>query len=173
MTKRAATAVIAAIALADQALKWWVTTRVLANAPTAPWAWILTPPVPPEGTQVVLAPFLNLTMVLNRGVSFGLLSGYANAFVPLALSAATLAIIGALSVWLARTASRLQAAALALIIGGAVGNLVDRLRLGHVIDFVDVHVAGWHWPAFNLADAAIVVGVGLVLLHALRGEKTT
>jgi signal peptidase II len=169
MTKRAATALIAAIALADQALKWWVTTRLLADAPTPPWAWLLTPPVPPEGAQVALAPFVDLTMVLNRGVSFGLLSGYANAFLPLALSAATLVIIGALSVWLARTASRLQGAALALIIGGALGNLVDRLRLGHVIDFVDIHAGGWHWPAFNLADAAIVVGVGLVLLHALRG----
>jgi signal peptidase II len=82
-----------------------------------------------------------------------------------------LAITGAMAWWLARAPSRLVAAALGLVIGGALGNVVDRIRFGAVFDFVDLHVAGWHWPAFNVADAAIVAGAGLLLLDALFAPK--
>ncbi|MCP5933988.1 signal peptidase II, partial [Klebsiella pneumoniae] len=74
------------------------------------------------------------------------------------------AVTAGLLVWLTRVQSRLQAAALGLVIGGALGNLVDRLRHGAVTDFLDFHVQGYHWPAFNLADSGIVLGVALLLI---------
>jgi signal peptidase II len=67
---------------------------------------------------------------------------------------------------------RITAWALSLILGGALGNLVDRLRLGYVIDFVDWYYRGWHWPAFNVADAAITIGAALLVLDALRGGRS-
>ena len=88
-----------------------------------------------------------------------------------ALCIVALAITGAMAWWLARAPSRLVAAALGLVIGGALGNVVDRMRFGAVFDFVDLHAAGWHWPAFNVADAAIVAGAGLLLLDALFAPK--
>jgi lipoprotein signal peptidase len=87
----------------------------------------------------------------------------------LALVAA--AITAALVVWLRAAPNRLVAVALGAVIGGAVGNVIDRLRFGAVFDFLDVHAAGWHWPAFNVADAAIVAGAGLLLLDALFAPK--
>ncbi|MEE8172995.1 MAG: signal peptidase II [Alphaproteobacteria bacterium] len=72
-----------------------------------------------------------------------------------------------LGIWMSRTKRRCTAHALGLIIGGALGNVIDRLRLGWVIDFVDVHVSTWHWPAFNMADAAITVGVAMLLIDGL------
>jgi signal peptidase II len=81
------------------------------------------------------------------------------------------AITTALLVWLARSPPRIVATALGLVIGGAIGNVVDRLRFGAVFDFLDLHVMGWHWPAFNIADAAISVGVVLLLVDALFAPK--
>jgi signal peptidase II len=75
-----------------------------------------------------------------------------------------LAVVTLLSVWLWRTRTRLSGAAIGLIIGGALGNIADRIRWGAVTDFLDFHVGQYHWPAFNVADVAIVSGVGLLLL---------
>jgi signal peptidase II len=72
-----------------------------------------------------------------------------------------------LAVWLWRALRSIPAAALGLVIGGALGNVVDRIRFGAVFDFLDVHVAGWHWPAFNVADSAISVGVAVLLIDSL------
>jgi signal peptidase II len=136
----------------DQITKWWIVGRVMD---------------PPQAVEV--APFFNLVMVWNRGITFGLF-GDAQwgrwAFAGLAM-----AIVVVLITWLLRAARPWIAAALGLIIGGAIGNVVDRIRWGAVADFLDFHVAGWHWPAFNVADSAIVVGVGLLLLDALFGRK--
>ena len=77
-------------------------------------------------------------------------------------------VLIAVYAWRVPAAQTMTHVALALILGGAVGNLVDRLRLGYVVDFVDVHWRGWHWPAFNVADSAICIGVGLLLLESLR-----
>ena len=81
-----------------------------------------------------------------------------------------------LLIWLLRTnrSDRLVPLALSLVMGGAIGNAIDRVRFGYVIDFIDVHARGWHWPAFNVADSAIVCGIILLLLDALReslGER--
>lgn len=121
----------------------------------------------PGGIRIT--PFFNLVMVWNRGVSFGLLSGDAPSRL-LLLVALALAIIVWLSIWLWRTPHRFTAVALGLVIGGAFGNIVDRLRFGAVADFFDFHFAGWHWPAFNIADSSIVIGVALLVLDSLRAK---
>ncbi len=144
----------AAVVVIDQLVKWWIID------------WLAEPP----GFVAVL-PFFNLVMVWNRGVSFGLLSD-ADLAPYLMAGVAGLVVIG-LVIWLARVAQRLLAVSIGLIIGGALGNIVDRLRLGAVADFVDLHAGGYHWPAFNVADAAITVGVAVMLIDSLlnrRGE---
>ncbi|MEE2981071.1 MAG: signal peptidase II [Pseudomonadota bacterium] len=140
--------IAAAVAVADQVVKWWVLDTLMAT---------------PEGIEVL--PVFNLVLVWNRGISFGMFGG--GALAPWLLAAFAGAIAVALGVWLARVETRLLGAALGLVIGGAVGNIVDRLRFGAVADFFDLHVAGYHWPAFNLADAAITIGVALLLTDAL------
>ena len=111
-----------------------------------------------QGVEVL--PVLNLVAVRNDGVSFGMLGGLAPWW---ALVGLALGIMAALLVWLWRTQSRLLGAALGLVLGGALGNVLDRLRHGGVTDFLDFHFAGYHWPAFNLADSAIFLGVALLL----------
>ena len=138
----------AAVAVIDQLVKWWIVD------------WLAEPP----GFVEVL-PFFNLVMVWNRGVSFGLL-GDAGLAPYLMAGIAGLVVIG-LVIWLARVAQRLLAGSIGLIIGGALGNIVDRLRFGAVADFVDLHAGGYHWPAFNVADAAITVGVAVMLIDSL------
>jgi signal peptidase II len=138
-----------AVVVLDQVTKWWVLADVM-NPPTV----------------IPVTPFFNLVLVWNRGVSFGVLN-QASAWVPWVLSAVALAICVGLFIWLRRVDGKLLATALGLVIGGALGNLVDRLRFGAVVDFLDVHAAGYHWPAFNVADAAITIGVGILLIDAL------
>ena len=124
-----------------------------------------------QGVEVL--PFFNLVLAHNRGVTFGLLASDHPAGRWL-LILLTGAVTAGLLVWLVRVQSRLQAAALGLVIGGALGNLVDRLRHGAVTDFLDFHVQGYHWPAFNLADSGIVLGVLLLLagdLLAPAGQR--
>ena len=145
----------AGILAADQISKWWI-LEVLRL---------------PERFQVRLVDLgavgFDLTMVWNRGVTFGLLATNDPAGRWL-LILLTGAVTAGLLVWLVRVQGRIQAAALGLIIGGALGNLVDRLRHGAVTDFLDFHVQGYHWPAFNLADGGIVLGVALLLMVDLR-----
>jgi signal peptidase II len=141
---------------ADQASKWWILHRIDL----------------PRVHQVVLLPVLNLTLVWNRGVTFGLFNG-SSPWNALILSALALAVVIALGFWLHRAESRLTAIALGAIGGGAVGNIVDRLRFGAVVDFVDAHIGAWHWYVFNVADAAIVCGVAALILEGLlrRGRS--
>jgi signal peptidase II len=114
----------------------------------------------------IIPGFMQLIYVLNRGAAFGFLNRadidwQVPFFLVVTLAAAVL-LIYMLRTALARI--RLQAAAIGLVLGGALGNAVDRVRLGAVIDYLDVYVGDYHWPAFNLADAAITCGVGLVLI---------
>lgn len=121
---------------------------------------------PEEGAQSL--PFFNLVLTRNRGVSFGLLTDLPWwALAPLGLAGVTL-----LSVWLWHTRTRLNGAAIGLIIGGALGNIADRIRWGAVTDFLDFHVGQYHWPAFNLADVAIVGGMGLLLLQRPKTQTS-
>lgn len=123
-----------------------------------------------EAAAVEVTPFLNLVLVWNRGVSFGMLAGAGRAapWVLVALAAAIGAFVAA---WLWRERRALPRLALWLVLAGAVGNIVDRLRFGAVVDFLDFHLRGLHWPAFNVADSAIVVGAALLLLDGLLGRR--
>lgn len=121
---------------------------------------------------VEVTPFFNLVLVWNRGVSFGFLGG-AGAAAPWLLAALALSISALLAVWLRRERRALPRLALWLVLAGALGNVVDRARFGAVVDFLDFHAAGYHWPAFNVADSAIVVGAGLLLLDSLFGSGAT
>jgi len=117
---------------------------------------------------VELTSWLNLTLAHNYGAAFSFLSdagGWQRWF----FTVLAVVVTGVLIVWLLRLkpAEKLIAAGLALIIGGAIGNLSDRIRHGYVVDFIDVYYRDWHWPAFNLADSAITCGVILLLLDGL------
>ena len=119
----------------------------------------------------VIENFFHITYVRNPGAAFGLLADSA-VRIPFFISISVLAGIGIL--WYLRKvdpADRWQHAALGLIFSGAVGNLIDRVRLGEVIDFLDVHWYQYHWPAFNVADSAICVGVGLMLVRSWCEER--
>jgi signal peptidase II len=119
----------------------------------------------------IVTSFFNLVLVFNAGASFSFLADAGGwqkwFFVALALG---------ISLWLLsllrkHAQERLMPAALSLILGGAIGNVVDRLRFDAVVDFLDFHLAGYHWPAFNVADSAIFVGVALMLWHQFRYGK--
>ena len=134
----------------DQAAKWWVLTVVMQ------------PPHPVE-----LTVWLNLVLTWNHGVSFGLFAER-DPVTPYVLTGVALAVVAVLGRWLTQTTSRLVAVALGLIMGGALGNIIDRLVYGAVVDFIDFHLGSWHFPwAFNIADSAITVGVGLLIIDGL------
>jgi signal peptidase II len=115
-------------------------------------------------------PFFNLVLVWNPGISFGMFGGD-KALEPWILVGLTAVISTGLMIWLVRERHRPTALALGLVLGGAVGNVVDRLRHGAVVDFLDFHIAGFHWPAFNVADSAIVVGALLLVAESFMGKK--
>lgn len=117
-----------------------------------------------------VAPFFNLVLTFNRGMSFGLFNtapGDRGAVNTLLFSLGAVIIVVGLIYWLKRVSSPLLAVAIGLIVGGAIGNVVDRIRHGAVVDFLDFHIGYWHWPAFNLADSAICLGVAVMLLDGL------
>lgn len=117
-----------------------------------------------------LTPFFSLVMVWNRGVSFGI--GGGGVMPPWAWVVLSLVIVALLLAWLRRLERPWIAAAIGAVIGGAIGNVIDRLRFGAVADFFDFHLAGWHWPAFNIADAGIVVGVAVLMLDTLFSRES-
>jgi signal peptidase II len=148
-------AVAVLAALADQAAKLAVLHLFAADG----------------GPRVVpVLPVLNFALTLNRGMSFGLFNTNAamNALVFTVIAAV---IVAALLVWLARAQGALLQVAIGLVVGGAIGNVIDRLARGAVIDFLDFHAGLYHWFVFNLADAAISVGVGLMVIDGLRGRR--
>ena len=118
---------------------------------------------------VEVLPFFNLVLVWNTGVSFGMF-GHMGDWGPWILVGLSLLICVFLVRWLMKAENRLSAISLGLIIGGAVGNVVDRVRFGAVVDFLDAHVLGYHWPAFNVADSAIVVGAAILIFESLFNE---
>lgn len=114
--------------------------------------------------------FFNLVMVWNYGVSFGMLAKPGSDMVYFLIAIALL-ISGGLLIWLRNVAKRSEAIAIGLIVGGALGNVVDRVRFGAVADFFDFHVSGWHYPAFNIADSAIFIGVLLLLFDGVWAAR--
>lgn len=115
-----------------------------------------------QGTLVV-TPFFNLRLGYNTGISFGLFRAGTASEVAMLIGMQGLVITG-LTVLAVRSRMRMEQVAFALILGGAVSNIIDRLSDGAVTDFLDVHLAGWHWPTFNMADVAITCGVALLLV---------
>jgi len=151
--RTAAVLTAAAIAAVDLAVKQLVLVGLdLASGPIA------------------VTPFLELVLVWNRGISYGLLE-QSHDLGRWALVAFTGVAIVALGIWMMRTRRRLTAFSLALVVGGAIGNAVDRVVYGAVIDFVHLHVGNFSWYVFNIADAAIVVGAVGLVWEALFGPK--
>jgi signal peptidase II len=144
--------VAALVALLDQLSKLAVLGFFAAHAP--------------EYRLIKITPFFDLVLTYNHGMSFGLFD-HGSEFNTALFSAVAAAIIAVLLWWLRRVGHPLLAVAIGLIIGGAVGNVVDRLRLGGVVDFLYFHAGPWYWPAFNLADTAICLGVAAMLLEGL------
>jgi signal peptidase II len=146
---------IAGLVLAlDQISKWWVLYRLGLAA---------------LGSVAVL-PVLNLTMVWNHGVTFGLLTSQGRVG-PYLLGGVALAVVAALGVWLRRASSVLVAAPIGAIAGGAIGNVIDRVRYGAVVDFIHAHAFGYSWYVFNVADAAIVCGVATLMLETMISAR--
>jgi signal peptidase II len=140
------------VIILDQLSKWVILTQVMD---------------PPVGIPVL--PVFDLVLAWNRGVSFSMFSSDAT-HAPYLLAGFAILVAGMLGIWLSRVKTPLPAVGLGLVIGGALGNVIDRLRFGAVVDFLYFHYAGWGWPAFNLADSAITVGVGLLLIDGLFGK---
>jgi signal peptidase II len=150
--------------------RWLILAALVVALDQASKGWLLTQFSPGEARPVT--DFFNLVLVFNRGAAFSFLAdagGWQHGFFILLAVTVSVWIV----VMLRRHArERLLPTALALILGGALGNLVDRLRLGAVVDFLDVHLAGYHWPAFNLADSAITLGIALMLIQQFRQPKS-
>ncbi|MBL4720105.1 MAG: signal peptidase II [Alphaproteobacteria bacterium] len=142
------------IALADQASKWWILLDVMN---------------PPRVLEVT--PFFNLVLTFNRGVSFGLLDSDSPWSQPL-LIALALGISVVLVIWMRQAETRYVARTTGVILGGALGNVIDRFFHGGVVDFLDFYAYGAHFPAFNLADSAITCGVIFLLAESLIAGPT-
>ncbi len=147
-------ALAAAIVVADQIVKWIVLRHF------AP------------GEQRAVTDFFNLVLVFNKGAAFSLFA-QAPGWPAAVLSAFAMIAAVVVSVFIVRSPERqILCFGLALILGGAIGNVIDRLRFGQVVDFLDFHALGWHWPAFNVADSAISVGAVILILEGfIRREK--
>ncbi|KAF0227401.1 MAG: signal peptidase [Beijerinckiaceae bacterium] len=151
-------AVMASWFLIDQISKWIILEQVMQ---------------PPR--MINVTPFFNLTLNFNTGVSFGFFKETLADWPGVMTAAKGLIVVG-LVVWAALTTNRIERIGLAMIAGGALGNAIDRWRQGAVTDFLDFHWANWHWPTFNMADVAIVVGAALMMLCAFipsQGLSTT
>jgi len=159
--------IILDILVLDQLSKWWVMEHVfrpeMGGTPLSLIEWIMNAPNPLQYISIPIMPYFNLTMVWNRGVSFGMMQDMG--IWPLTVLA--LAISAFLTVWIFRSTSKFESIALGMIIGGAIGNVVDRLRFGGVADFLDIYVGTYHWPSFNIADSAITIGVVLLLIQGM------
>src|SRR3954468_4681004 len=147
----------------SRAWRWFLLAAGVVVADQATKALVLAHFNVGEGR--VLAPYFNLVLVYNKGAAFSFLSDAPGWQTPLLIGFAVvaIAILGTLIVRSPRR--RLLCTGLALILGGALGNVIDRFRYGQVVDFLDLHAAGWHWPAFNVADSAISIGALLLILE--------
>ncbi|HET7343103.1 MAG TPA: signal peptidase II [Methylomirabilota bacterium] len=128
----------------------------------------------PLGVPIsIVDDLLSLTLVMNPGLAFGLLGTVPRAWrwVVAALSLVALAVLARVALRVLPVGGWTGRVAIGLIFGGAVGNLIDRAQFGAVVDFVDVHWRGWHWPAFNVADSAITIGVALLALRLLTARS--
>jgi signal peptidase II len=156
VTPAAATAL--AVLLLDQLTKYWALQRL-----------------PPGLPVTVIDGLFSLTLVMNRGLAFGMLATTSPGWrwVVALLSIGALGVLAVVGLRMLPGGGRLTPLALGLIFGGAVGNLLDRGRFGAVVDFLDFYWRGYHWPAFNAADSAITVGVSLLALRMLTAPSSS
>tara|TARA_A100001011_G_scaffold130620_1_gene137669 strand:- start:13683 stop:14087 length:405 start_codon:yes stop_codon:yes gene_type:complete len=117
-----------------------------------------------------ITPFFNIVLTWNSGISFGIFSNQGG-FSVIILSTLAILIVFFLAVWLVKAENRKLIIGLIFIIGGAIGNIIDRVYHGAVIDFLDFHINNYHWPAFNLADSCIFIGAALIILDSLFPDK--
>lgn len=152
------------VVVLDQISKWWIVDVLMR----------------PEGVEhspyfgaspIEMTSFFNIVMVWNPGVSFGMFNSLHDDYRVWVLAGLSLFVAAILLFWMFRAKGFLQIVSLGLIIGGAVGNVIDRVRFGAVADFLDVHVAGYHWPAFNVADSAITIGAILLFVETLFSRR--
>ncbi|MDE8348482.1 MAG: signal peptidase II [Acidocella sp.] len=157
MNRRAAGIVLGSVILAaDQASKYAVLHQLGLT----------------DGHFLVLLPVLNFVLVWNHGVTFGMFNGLGG-FGIILLAGVALAVVTALGVWLWNTERLVTTLAIGAIAGGAIGNVLDRLRYGAVVDFIQAHIGTYSWYVFNVGDAAIVCGVGVLMAESLlRGNPT-
>lgn len=176
--------IICTIVFLDQYTKWLVLETMLRTEGDTPLFqdWFVTrQPLEffidqrESYNSLEITGFLNFIMVWNTGISFGMFSEVsspeAGRTLSLVFISLSLMIALMLIVWLALARGRLLAWALAMIVGGAIANVIDRVRFGAVADFVDVHVAGFHWPAFNLADSCIAIGALFLVIDTLTTKE--
>jgi signal peptidase II len=143
-----------AVVIVDQISKWYVEQHLTLGVP------------------LHVLPVFDLTLLHNTGAAFSFLAG-ATGWQRWLFTLLALGVSGLIVVWLARLPREQPwtGAALALVLGGAVGNVIDRMRLGHVIDFIHLHAGEWYWPAFNVADSAISVGAVILAVGVLFGDE--
>ena len=153
----------------SNAWRWFLLAAAVVAADQATKSMVLARFALGEG--IVVTPYFNLVLVYNKGAAFSFLSDAPGWQTPLLIGFALVAI-GIVSYLLVRTPGRrMLSCGLALILGGALGNVIDRMRFGQVVDFLDFHAASWHWPAFNVADSAITVGAVLLILDGFRKHE--
>ena len=149
-------------------IRWLAVSAAVIVADLATKAWITHAFAPGEVIRVTS--FFNLVLVYNTGAAFSFLAGAGGwqrwFFMTISV------VVSAVIVWMLRRHDREAwlATALALVLGGALGNLYDRATIGHVVDFLQLHAAGYYWPAFNVADSAISVGVVMLVIDSFRGK---
>ena len=147
---------------------WLALSAAVVAADLASKAWVSRVFTP--GDVLEVTPFFNLVLTHNTGAAFSFLAG-AGGWQRWFFTAIAVAISAGIVVLLPRQRDPWLSAALALVLGGALGNLYDRLTLGRVVDFIQIHAGGYYWPAFNVADSAITVGVVLLAWDSLRGRR--
>jgi signal peptidase II len=171
--------IILGVIAADQYTKWLVLETVLRTTHDGPGfaEWFMTPrsldyfaQEPGRYAPDTLTSFFNLVMVWNKGISFGMFDA-PGAVLPFILMGLSAVVSGVLVVWMLRVRRPLITVSAALIIGGAMANVIDRIRFRAVADFLDFHLGERHWPAFNLADSCIVIGAVLLMADALLAKN--
>ena len=151
--KKLAVPFILILIFLDQVTKWWIINYIMQPIKTLP-----------------ITPFFNIVLTWNSGISFGIFSNQGSFSVIILSTLATL-IVFFLAVWLMKAENKKLIIGLICIIGGAIGNIIDRVYHGAVIDFLDFHIKSYHWPAFNVADSCIFIGATLIILDSLFPDK--
>ena len=151
--KKLAVPFILILIFLDQVTKWWIINYIMQPIKILP-----------------ITPFFNIVLTWNSGISFGIFSNQGSFSVIILSTLATL-IVFFLAVWLIKAVNKKLIIGLICIIGGAIGNIIDRVYHGAVIDFLDFHIKSYHWPAFNVADSCIFIGATLIILDSLFPDK--